>query len=822
VLLDAAADPRFADHPWVAAGPRARFCVALPLTTPGGLPIGALTVLDTRPRDDADTVVEALAPVTRMVGAALERRREMLLGGALTLVFDFEGRMRRLSGPWEDVFGQPPDSVVGRRFTDFVHPDDLARTLKETERLHEGLLTTGFENRWVGAGGEVRWLLWESRAAPEEGVIYAVARDISAIKRTELALRDSEERYRQLAENSIDMIARHSADGRVEYASSASTALVGYTPEELTGVDPYEMIHPEDVPAVSSLHKALLNGADGVRMVFRERHRDGHYVWVESMARTVRHADRPVGIQTVTRDISAAKRATEALQEAEERFRKAFEDAPIGMAIAGIDGAFQRVNRALGELLGYSTDELLQLGLPELTHAEDRRSQEEIDALLAAERRAVTLEKRFVRRDGSPVWIALSISLMRGGSGEPTGVLAQFLDMSERHRAEAEALRAQQAAERANRAKSAFLARMSHELRTPLNAILGFAQLLELEDLTPEQLDSAARIVRGGAHLVELIDDVLDISRIEAGEMAIELSAVPVGQLVDEVVSMLRPLAAERAIELRTETGDAELHARADRQRLKQVMVNLVSNAIKYGPEGSDVRVVAAREGEGELVRLSVSDEGPGLAPEQAERVFKPFVRLPEHAGVEGTGLGLALSRNLTRAMDGTIGVRPAEGGGSEFWVTLGTAAAEPDAAVPPEPEPDDPEPAGGEPRTLVYVEDSTANAEFTRRLLARRPNVELLVAGDIATGRQLVRERDPDAVMLDVDLPDGDGVELLAELKADPATAAMPVLVVTADARPSQEERVLAAGATAYVAKPIDVRSFLRMLDAALARRTR
>jgi CheY-like chemotaxis protein len=264
---------------------------------------------------------------------------------------------------------------------------------------------------------------------------------------------------------------------------------------------------------------------------------------------------------------------------------------------------------------------------------------------------------------------------------------------------------------------------------------------------------------------------------------------------------------------LRADAGGADRPARADRQRLKQVLLNLVSNAIKYGPEGSDVWIRAGLDGD--CVRVAVVDAGPGLAAEERERVFRPFERLPAHAYVEGTGLGLALSRNLMRAMGGDIGVR-SNGSGSEFWIELAVARPEEVAPAPQAPEPPDPG-APSEPRTLLYVEDSPANVEFTRRLLAKRPSVELVVARDVATGRSLAHERHPDAILLDVDLPDGDGGDLLAELKADPDTADIPVVVVTADARRSQEERVLAAGAAAYAAKPIDVRAFMRTLDAAL-----
>jgi PAS domain S-box-containing protein len=475
-------------------------------------------------------------------------------------------------------------------------------------------------------------------------------------------------------------------------------------------------------------------------------------------------------------------------------------------------GSFQRVNRALSELLGWTEQELLTLSHDDIFYPGDRGAVDEARALLRGKSDALRVEQRLKRRDGSSVWVSLSASLMRNSSGEPVAFLAHFLDMSERHRAEAEARRAREAAEHANRAKSAFLARMSHELRTPLNAVLGFAQLLALDDLSADQRDGVERILRGGGHLVEVINDVLDISRVEAGELPIDPAPVPAAEVVEEVVSMLDPLANERGMSLVAETGEGLPYVRADRQRLWQVLVNLASNAIKYGPEGS--RVLVRTAAAGERVRFAVVDEGPGIAPDDVERAFAPFERLPRHARVEGTGLGLALSRNLALAMGGAIGVEP-HGAGSEFWVELDCAEAPPPAPAEPPRAPAVASRGGDGPHRILYVEDNPGNVDLMRRLVAPRADLELRVA-DLASARERAREQ-PDAILLDLNLSDGDGGDLLGELKRDPATASIPVIVVTADATRAREERVLEAGAAACVAKPIEVRALMQVLDAAL-----
>jgi PAS domain S-box-containing protein len=817
VVPDASAQEIFAGNPWVASGPRARFYAAVPIATLGGVAIGTLAVLDTRPRDDGARVVESLRSIAPILEGMLERRREVALGGALTCVVDFEGRFIRLSRAWEDLLGYPPEEMVGKPFLEFLHPDDVARSAAEIERWHMGEGTHAFDNRYVTRDGEVRWLSWEAEVVTQEGVLYGLAKDVTEQKKSELALRDSEERYRLLAENATDMIAQHEVDGTFVYVSSASERLLGYAPGELIGRDGYELVHHEDEPSVTDFHHTLLRGADRVRLVFRVRHRDSRWIWVESVGHAIRdQSGRAVGIQTSTRDMTDAKRAMDALQQAEERFRKAFDEGPIGMAIVSLGGSFQRVNRALCEVLGYSAPELLGLAYEDLRHPDSVRAHG-VRALLAGETRSLTMEERLVRRDGEPIWISLSVSLMRDADGEPVAYLVQFLDVSERHRAESESRRAREAAERANRAKSQFLARMSHELRTPLNAILGFGQLLQLEELPDEQAESVARMMRGGRHLVEVINDVLDISRIEAGELPIEIRAVRPSVAVEESVMLVAPLASERGMTLRMDLSAADGFVRADHQRLKQVLINLISNAIKYGPEGSEVLVRTSDAAE--RVRISVSDHGPGVSTEQAERIFEPFERLPEHAAVEGTGLGLALSRNLVRAMGGAIGVRDRpDGPGSEFWVELRAA----EQVSEPEPAADGnraPEPAfpRGEARKLLYIEDSPSNAEFVERMLDLRPSVELVVAGDGESGVDLARRLRPDAILLDMGLPGLDGADVLERLKGDPDTTGIPVVAVSADARPEQERAALAAGAAAFQTKPVDLAAFMRALDQAL-----
>jgi PAS domain S-box-containing protein len=371
------------------------------------------------------------------------------------------------------------------------------------------------------------------------------------------------------------------------------------------------------------------------------------------------------------------------------------------------------------------------------------------------------------------------------------------------------------AAERANRAKSEFLAGISHELRTPMNAILGFAQLLELDELADDQGDNVRQILRAGRHLLELITELLDIARIEAGELALSLEPVSLDDLLSQAVDLTRPLAEQLGVTVSLE-GEVDGYLLADRQRVLQVLLNLLANAAKYNRSGGSV-VVGCRE-DGARVAISVTDNGHGIALEDVERLFVPFDRLGLEAGaIEGAGLGLALARRLVEAMDGTISVASTIGVGSTFIVEL-PRADDPLAALAAAE--GAPAPAARHTATILYIEDNLANLQLVERVLARQPGLTMLKATDGARGLELARERRPDLVLLDLHLPDTTGEEVLDELKASPDTAGIPVVVVSAAASKGRVQRLRQRGAREYLTKPIDIVELLTVVDATLGAR--
>ena len=422
-------------------------------------------------------------------------------------------------------------------------------------------------------------------------------------------------------------------------------------------------------------------------------------------------------------------------------------------------------------------------------------------------------------------------------SGRVTGTVTISRDVTERMHLEQSLRHASVDAERASQAKSEFLSRMSHELRTPLNAILGFAQLLEMDELPSEQASSVDQIQVAGRHLLSLINEVLDISRIEAGRVSLSTEPVEVSEVLDEVTTLLAPVAEAAGVELSVDIdGSRVLRVRADRQRLLQVLLNLGSNAVKYNTRGGSVSFCTA-PGDGGRVRFEVRDTGPGIPHEKQDQLFVPFSRLgAERSAIEGTGVGLALSKQLVEVMGGVIGVDSFPGHGSTFWIEL--LAADPAVAVkspedvasaPPPPVPAaEPERsssgsgangtgatgAGEDGVVVLQIEDNPSNSALVEQVLAKRPGVRLISAGEGRAGLELARQHRPDLLLLDLHLPDLAGDELLHRLKAVPELADTKVVVVSADATPSRIREMLDLGVEGYLTKPVDVEALLRLVD--------
>ena len=429
-------------------------------------------------------------------------------------------------------------------------------------------------------------------------------------------------------------------------------------------------------------------------------------------------------------------------------------------------------------------------------------------------------ELTYIRKDGGRFPALISITALRNDYGDIIGYLLIGTDNSVRKQVELELNNAMAVAEKANLAKSDFLSSMSHELRTPLSAILGFAQLIESgsPQPTPSQKRSIEQILKAGWYLLELINEILDLSQIESGKLPLSLEPISLNEVVRECQAMIEPQAQKSGIRMTFPRFEIPHFVKADRTRVKQVLINLLSNAIKYNKEGGSVVVDYTVSTPGRI-RICVKDTGEGLSPDKLMQLFQPFNRLGKEAGVEeGTGIGLMVSKRLVELMKGEIGVESTIGVGSVFWIDLNltaeprrAAAAKPTAVAQAQVQ------AGAQLRTLLYVEDNPANLMLVEDLIARRPDIRLLSATDGNGGIKIARASRPDMILMDINLPGISGIQALKILRADPATAHIPVVALSANAIPRDIEKGLAAGFFRYLTKPIKVNEFMDTLDEAL-----
>lgn len=718
----------------------------------------------------------------------------------------------------------------------------------------------------------------------------------------------------------------------VVYASPNIGAMLGLTPEEvMTDVDRLaELLHPDDIAAIRAdarsqiaaldiardveAHRAPEPTASDERLQHREHRerrlrfrRPGSTEWGEASAVVTVLApgaapadgDQYIGpasarydVALYLVDVSERRRAEAAAAERRHLIESIFDASPDSIVVWDLEDQVVVASRQATELLGSSLEPCEGSDEHQPAHTGTEQVFRGHPGALTEDGRAKVLDlvRRCRRGDPNPGPVVVTSAArdevarvfevrarpVTTDTGKITGTVTVARDVTDRVELERSLRRASETASAASDAKSEFLSRVSHELRTPLNAILGFTQLMQLDDLTADQDSSVEQIQRAGRHLLALINEVLDISRIESGHVSLSLEPVAVAEVMAEVMTLLAPVAESHQVVLRhTPVPVDGVVVEADRQRLLQVLLNLGSNAIKYNTAGGLVtfEVLDASHGR---ARIAVTDDGPGIPRERHGELFVPFSRLgAERSAVEGTGVGLALTKQLVELMGGDVGFVSAADQGATFWVDLrwldnrGLAGARAVLDTKPMPVVADSEPVPGTvgidnraataratamaerddrladasrarsalsspvarragPPTLssrapadqgsaqlriLHIEDNESNADLVARLLAREPGVELLHATYARRGLDLARRYRPDLILLDLHLPDLPGDEVLCRLRSDPDTAGIRVVVVSADATPSRIGQMLGLGVDAYLTKPIDVPALLRLV---------
>ena len=533
--------------------------------------------------------------------------------------------------------------------------------------------------------------------------------------------------------------------------------------------------------------------------------------------------DSIIGYLLIGTDNTARQLVEDKLRLAEESFRLMVESvSDYAIVMLDPDGCVMSWNTGAERIKGYTAEEIVRRHFSSFYLAEDvasGKAQRDLDAAIAHGR--FEDEGWRVRKDGSHFWANVVFTAIRDQLGELRGFAKLTRDLTERRQVEAALTDAKSVAEKANQAKSDFLSSMSHELRSPLNAILGFAQLMESDSPapTPAQQSSIGQILKGGWYLLDLINEILDLAVIESGKVSLSLESVSLIEVLLECRAMIESPVQKRGIQMRFPALDKPWFVRADRTRIKQVLINLLSNAIKYNQQGGTV-TVACSSVAADRIRISVRDSGAGLPADKLGHLFEPFNRLgQESSAEEGTGIGLVVTKRLVELMGGMIGVESVVGAGSEFWIELDAAQA-PYAIAGAAGAISDQLPAAvpAPIYTVLYVEDNHANLKLVEQLVARRTEMRLLSAGDGLLGVEMARAFQPQMILMDINLSGISGIEALKVLREDPATAHIPVVALSANAIPRDILKGLEAGFYRYLTKPIKVNEFFDTLDDALA----
>jgi len=641
------------------------------------------------------------------------------------------------------------------------------------------------------------------------------------------------------------------AKGVIQIFNVGAERMLGFSADEvLNKITPAEISDPQEVIArakalsqelkttiAPGFEALVFKASRGIEDIYELTYirKDGSRFPAVVSVTALRDADNIIiGYLLIGTDNTARKQVEAEQKKLDQRLRdqqfytrSLIESNIDALITTDPSGIITDVNKQMEALTGSTRDELI--GAPFKAYFTDPDRAEAGIKLVLSEKKVTNYELTACARDGKRTDVSYNATTFYDRDRTLQGVFAAARDVTERKRFEQalqdtniELENAKLNAEKANKAKSDFLSGMSHELRSPLNAILGFAQLIESATPLPteSQKESIEQILQAGWHLLKLINEILDLSVIESGKVFLSLEPVPLDDVLAECQAMMEAQALQHGIRLTFPQSDQPRFVWADQTRLKQVIINILSNAIKYNKKQGSV-IITCTDLDNGRVRIGFRDTGDGLEPEKLSQLFQPFNRLGQEAsGIAGTGIGLVVTKQLTELMEGTLGVESTPGIGSVFWVELQSTAA-PDLIVktaelatsfPPQPK------VGKTHHTLLYIEDNTANMKLIEQLIALRSDIALFTAVNGTLGIELARSIQPDVILMDINLPGISGVEALQILQADPFTSHIPVVALSANAMLRDIELGMQAGFFRYLTKPIKVKEFMDTLNVALA----
>ena len=739
---------------------------------------------------------------------------------ALVSVTDRKGAIIHANNRFCQVSGYARDELVGqnhRMIKSGTHPPEFFREMWQ-KILHGGIWQGTICNR--RKDGSHYWV--QSTIVPFMDLSGRPYRYVSI--RTEITRLKQAEQSVLLRSQAIDassngivLVDMRLRDQPVIEVNPAFESMTGYSRHEVMGRNCRFLQGPDTEPEAMAEIRAALAEKRVANVTLRNYRKDGSLFW-NNLTLSPIFSDEGelthyVGIQN---DITDRVEAEHAVARTKQRLHLGQEYANIGTWEWDIQTGELFWTETIPPLFGYARGELETSfdNFLAALHPDDRQSVlDAIDACIEHEQ-PYAIEHRVVWPDGSVRWLSEYGAVERAETGEPLRMIGVVQDIDERKRAVMQLMAAREEADRANQAKSEFLSRMSHELRTPMNAVLGFTQLIQADPgLSEEHADNAEEIIKAGGHLLELINDVLDLSKIESGRIQVSIEPVSIAPLVDECMSLVEDMARRHSVSVEQD-APGDFVVRADRTRLKQVLLNLLSNAIKYNhPEGRVWLRTKLRQSDNRVV-ISVADTGRGIAAEKLARLYEPFERLDaEISDVEGTGIGLTITRRLVELMGGAIRVESELGQGSTFMIDLPLADDVSESELGERVKDGGGSAGVSGPATVLYVEDNPSNIRLMARALGGQQHINLLTAHNAELGIELAISRRPDLILLDINLPGMDGYEVLGVIRAEASLREVPVLAVSANALPHEYDRARKAGFSEYLTKPLDLEQLLQAI---------
>lgn len=737
----------------------------------------------------------------------------------MALVSPQDGLYLKVNPRFCEITGYPEHELTAKRVIDITHPEDQARDDLILSQLANGEINhCDFEKRYIHKDGQVVWVNLFSAGAysPDHQLMYYVSQmmDITHRKRMEQALKASEDKFKKAFENAAIGIMVITANGYILEANWEARQMLGYGIEELRTLNYANLTYPDDLAQDQQAFQDMASlKITTCNYEKRFVHKNGQILWTSLAGSGI--FDEPsnrISFVIQITNITEKKQMEQAYQRSEQKFRSAFHNTSIGMAITSPEGRWLQVNQALCDILGYTETELLASDFQTMTHPDDL--PQGVALLRQMENREIESfkwEKRYIHKKGYTIWVQLNVSPVYDEENRMTHQVAQIQDISERVEAERRLRQAKEQAEIAAQAKADFLSTMSHEIRTPLNAVLGMSYLLQETPLSDEQRELVETIQIGGKNLQATINDILDFSKLESGKMEVDWQPVHLRDCVEEVMSLFRQRAKEKGLLFNSIIEPSvPISVRSDNTRLKQILINLIANAIKFTTSGS-VEILVTSEplavslyGADIELTFSVRDTGCGIPPEKLHTIFEAFTQVDASTTRQfgGTGLGLSISNKLAAILGGLIKVESEPGQGSRFRFVLPAQTAQ---TVPGSPEASrlSARQAESYPLRILVVEDNRINRTLMDKILQSmgyRPTI--VSSGPDAL--EILKQTSFEIILMDIQMPGMDGLEAARLIRQQCEGAAPIIIALTAYALPEDRNHFLRNGMDEMLEKPV------------------